>query len=98
MAANLPPAFPPELQRYVTEVRTYFPELPRLLDEGHGGKYVVVKADQLFGVWDTQRDAVQAGRDHFPDGGFLAQEIDQRLLDVLGKQFVSIVGSVTLAY
>lgn len=87
MTADLPPVFPPELQPLAAEVRTYFRELPRLLDEGRDGKFVIVKADGLFGIWDTQRDAIQAGRALFPDGGFLAQQIDHRFLDVLGTQF-----------
>ena len=33
MATDLPPVFPPELKPLATEVRTYFRELPRLLDD-----------------------------------------------------------------
>jgi hypothetical protein len=97
VATELPPVFPPQLQPLATEVRTYFRELPRLLDAGHDRRFVVVKGDALYGVWDTQRDAIQAGRDRFPEGGFLAQEIDRRVLTVLGGHFTE-PASVTLAY
>lgn len=87
MSAELPPVFPPQLQPLATEVRTYFRELPRLLDEGYGGQFVLVKGDALYGVWDTQMDAIRVGRDRFPDGVFLAQKIDQQFLDLLGSYF-----------
>jgi hypothetical protein len=89
MATDLPPVFPPQLQPLAAEVRTYFRELPRLLDEGYAGRFVLVKGDALFGVWDTQMDAIRAGRDRFPDGVFLAQKIDQRFLDLLGSHFAA---------
>lgn len=87
MTATLPPVFPAKLQPLAKEVRTYFLELSRLLDEGCGGKFVVVKDDAIHGIWDNQRDAIQAGRDRFPEGGFLAQEVDRRYLDILGGYF-----------
>lgn len=85
--AALPPSFPPTLQPLTAEVHTYFRELPGLLDGGHDGRFVVVKGDGLFGVWDTQWDAIQFGREKFPDGVFLAQEIDRRFLDAFGQHF-----------
>jgi hypothetical protein len=97
MSQDLPPVFPPQLQPLATEVRTYFRELPRLLDDGQAGRFVLVKGDATYGVWDTQRDAIQAGRDRFPDGVFLAQKIDQRFLDLLGGYFAQPT-AVTLAY
>jgi hypothetical protein len=85
--AALPPGFPPELNALATEIHTYFRELPRLLDEGGGGKFVVVKGDGLFGVWDTHLDAIQHGHALFGEERFLAQAIDHRLLDVFGTFF-----------
>ncbi|MBA4062146.1 MAG: hypothetical protein C0501_00240 [Isosphaera sp.] len=91
MTANpppaLPPGFPPALADLATEIHAYFRELPRLLAEGEDGRFVVVKGDELFGVWDTQLDAIQHGQSKFEDGRFLAQEIDPRLLDAFGSFF-----------
>lgn len=90
MTANppaLPPGFPPELNVLAPEIHTYFRALPRLLDEGNEGKYVVVKGDELFGVWDTHLDAIQHGRFQFLTERFLAQRIERRLLDVFGAFF-----------
>ena len=49
----------------------------------------------MFGVWDTYRDAIQAGHDRFEDGVFLAQKIDPRLLDTFGEFFSSAVPPVS---
>ncbi|VTU01752.1 unnamed protein product [Gemmataceae bacterium] len=91
MTANappaLPPGFPPELGTLATEIHTYFGELPRLLDEWGEAKFVVVKGQELFGVWDTHLDAIQHGRILFGEERFLAQELDYRLLNAFGPFF-----------
>lgn len=62
-----------------TEIRTYFRELPRLLAEGHEGRFVLIKGDQVISIWDTFDDACQAARERFGFGeAFLAQPIDSR--------------------
>jgi hypothetical protein len=63
-----------------TEARTYFRELPRLLDEGHEGRVALIKGDEVLSIWDTEGDAYQAGSDLFFLKGeaFLAQPIDSR--------------------
>ena len=93
MTPELPPGFPPELSALATEIHTYFRELPRLLAEGEDGRIVVVKGAELFGVWDTHHDAIQLGHERFPDGKFLAQEIDARFLDAFGAFFSPPVAS-----
>jgi hypothetical protein len=106
MTANppptLPPGFPPELNALATEIHTYFRELPRRLEDGNEGKFVVVKGTNLFGVWDTHLDAIQHGRFQFEGGRFLAQRIERRLLDAFGPFFelqgAGVTGAATLAY
>src|SRR5207253_2714923 len=62
-----------------TEIRTYFRELPRLLEEGHEGRCALIKGDQVLSIWDTPGDAYQAGRERFGLGvAFLTQPIDSR--------------------
>lgn len=89
MTPALPPGFPPELATLSPEIHTFFRELHRLLAEGEERRFVVVKGNELFGVWDTYHDAIQYGHDRFPDGKFLAQEIDGRFLDAFGSFFQS---------
>jgi hypothetical protein len=60
------------------EIATYRRELPRLLAEGHAERFVLIKGDEVIGVWDTSDDAYQAGCQRFGTGPFLAQPVDQR--------------------
>ena len=56
-------ALPPDVPNSpVAEEWTLFcRELPRLLNEGHRGRYALVKAGHDVTVWDTLRDAIHAG-------------------------------------
>jgi hypothetical protein len=47
------------------EIATYLREFPRLLAEGHVGRHVLIRGDDILGIWDQRGDAVQAGRDRF---------------------------------
>lgn len=49
-----------------TEWEAFRHELPRLLAEGHEGRYVLIKGDRIIGLWDDQREAVAEGRRLFP--------------------------------
>ena len=69
------------------ELRTFYRALPRLLKEGGQNKYVVVRGNETFNVWDHYRDASQFGYQSFDDGKFLSQKIDSRMLAVLAKYF-----------
>lgn len=63
------------------EINTYRRELPRLLAEGEEGKFVLIKGDQVIGVWDTFDDAYQAGSLLYGLDVFLAQPIESRYLN-----------------
>lgn len=65
----------PEGSRFADEWRAYKREVLRLLAEGHAGRYVLVKGDQVLSVWDTLRDARQAGYERFGMEPFLVREI-----------------------
>jgi hypothetical protein len=62
------------------EINTYRRELPRLLAEGHEGRAVLIKGDQVISIWDTAEDAYQAGAERFGLDVYLAQPIDSRYL------------------
>jgi hypothetical protein len=53
------------LKLYEQEIATYMRELPRLLEENEEGRYALIKGDMILSTWDTQRDAIQAGREKF---------------------------------
>ncbi len=59
------------------EMATYRRELDRLLREGEVGRFALIHGDELVSVWDTRRDAVQAGHDKFDRDRFLVQQIQR---------------------
>lgn len=56
------------------ELATFRRELDRLLTESPG-KWVLVRADEVVGVFDTYQDAIRVGYQRFGLGGFLVQRI-----------------------
>jgi hypothetical protein len=54
----------------------YLRELPRLLAEGHSGRYALLKGDEVVSVWDTQRDVLQAGYERFGLDPFTVKKIE----------------------
>ena len=44
-------------------------ELPRLLAEGHANRWTLIRQGAVLGVWDTYRDALQAGYERFSQPG-----------------------------
>jgi hypothetical protein len=67
------------LKLFEKEIATYRRELPRLLEEGHAWRHALIKGDEILSVWDTQGDAIQAGRERFgPDAPIFIKTIDPR--------------------
>jgi hypothetical protein len=58
------------------EWETFQRELPRLLQEGHRGKYALIRGDAIDSVWPTLDEAMAAGYDRFGVDPFMAQEIN----------------------
>jgi hypothetical protein len=50
-------------------------QLPRLLAEGHEGKWAVVKREEIVALYPTEREALTAGHTTFPLQHFLVQPI-----------------------
>jgi hypothetical protein len=57
------------------ELATYQRELPRLLKEGHEGKYALIHGDQVHSLWPDEDAAYEAGCEHFGLEPFLAQQV-----------------------
>jgi len=83
MNATLPQALEP----FREELSTYYKELPRLLEESCEGKYVVIKGNEIHGIWDTLSDARQYGYLRFELVPFLSQKVDSRFLEMLEPLF-----------
>jgi hypothetical protein len=73
---------PESLQPFAAELATYLRELPRLLDEGEEGRWVMIQGNTVLSTWDTFRDARQAGYERFGlDRPFMTQKVDRRDLE-----------------
>ena len=44
-----------------TELAVFQHEKERLIREGHENRYVLIHGDKIDSIWDTQKDAIQAG-------------------------------------
>jgi len=66
------------LKLYEHEIATYLRELPRLLAEGHAGHYVLIKGDEIVGIWNAQEDAIEAGRERFGLEPIFVKKVDPR--------------------
>jgi hypothetical protein len=67
----------PEEHELYQEWKTYLRELPRLLAEGHEGKSVLIKGDDIIGVFATHREAMAAGYDRYLRKGFMVQTVQE---------------------
>lgn len=59
------------------EQATYEREKARLLAEGEAGRFAVIHGDEVASVWDTYRDASQAGAERFGLGTYMIKQILQ---------------------
>lgn len=66
---------PPESDPLRCEWLTFKREAYRLIAEGHKGRFALIKADEVVSVWDTRRDASQAGHERFGLEPFMIQEV-----------------------
>jgi hypothetical protein len=47
------------------EVQTFQRELPRLLAEGHEGKWALIKGDEIIGLFPTMDEGYRVGLERF---------------------------------
>ena len=66
------------LKLYEKEIATYLRELPRLLEEGEEGRHALIKGGEILSIWDTENDAIQAGRQKFGLDPIFVKMIDER--------------------
>jgi hypothetical protein len=60
---------------FAEEWRTFKREVYPLLNAGNRGRFALIKGEQVVSVWDTLRDALQAGRERFGKEPFFVQEV-----------------------
>jgi hypothetical protein len=70
---------PEQWNRAQRDLETYRLHLARLLQEGHAGKYAIIKDDQIVSIWDSVGDALQAAGERFglePVATYLINPLD----------------------
>src|SRR4051812_41910016 len=70
---------PPPDDVFAKEWAVYKRELPRLLAEGHEGKFVLIKGDALIGVWGDRYEALREGYARFGVVDLYTEEISPLL-------------------
>jgi hypothetical protein len=56
---------------------TYMRELPRLLAEGQEGRFILIKEEEIVGIWDDFQEAIRAGHERFGVVSFLVHHIQE---------------------
>ncbi len=60
------------------EWTTYLREVARLLAEGNEGRHVLIKDDQIIGIWETRDEALEEGYRRFLGQAMLVHQIQTR--------------------
>lgn len=59
------------------ELEIFKKEKAKLKEENSSGGYVVIKEDEILGVWNDREDALKAGIEKYGDVPFLVKNIDE---------------------
>ncbi len=59
------------------ELEIFEKEKAKLKEENSSGGYVVIKEDEILGVWNDREDALKAGLEKYGDVPFLVKNIDE---------------------
>ncbi|MBI2803629.1 MAG: hypothetical protein HYX68_01430 [Planctomycetes bacterium] len=78
---NITPSWEKAIQTYERELATYVRKLPQLIEDGAEGRYALIKGEDILSLWDTQRDAIQAGRERFGLAPICVVKVEGRKLE-----------------
>jgi hypothetical protein len=70
-----------------TEWNFYRREVGRLLAEGHEGRWILIKGEQIIGIWDDEQNADAVAREQFPQQPALVHQIVTEELVFRGPNF-----------
>jgi hypothetical protein len=73
--------------RSSTEWNFYRQQVGRLLGEGHEGRWVLIKDEEIIGIWDTQQQADQVRAQRFLKQDVLIQQVLSREPVLRGPTF-----------
>ena len=57
------------------EMQTFRRELPRLVAEGHEGKWALIKGDEIIGLYESFDDGCRAGWERYLRQRFIVQPV-----------------------
>jgi hypothetical protein len=60
------------------EWNTYRREVQRLLDEGREGQFILIKGEEIIGIWDTEEEAESVARGRYLRQSCLIHQIRSR--------------------
>jgi hypothetical protein len=78
---------PPGGERFLEEWKTFKREVYRLMCCGNRGRFALIKGERVISIWDTENDAIQAGRERFGQEPLFIQEV-QLYLKPLRSGFI----------
>ena len=55
-----------------------FQEVRHELSKTHEGKFVLIKAEEIIGIFNNDKEAIEAGVDQFGDTPFFVSEITEK--------------------
>ena len=61
-----------------TEFKVYRENLPRFRDEHPVGGFVVIRGEEILGIWNDRMDAIRAALRQYGNVSFLVKSIHQR--------------------
>lgn len=59
------------------ELNTYYKNKNTFNEKSPSGGYVVIKGDDVLGIWETRLDALKAGIEKYGNVEFLVKDIDE---------------------
>jgi hypothetical protein len=68
----------PSGSRIATEWNFYRNQVGRLLNEKQEGRWLLIKGEQIIGIWDTEQEAEDVRRQRFPMQDVLMKQICER--------------------
>src|SRR5579859_5404320 len=71
--SELTPSEPDE--PLATEWNVYLREVSRLLAEGYEGQHILIKGEEIIGIFPTHDEALDEGYSHFLQSGFFVHQI-----------------------
>jgi hypothetical protein len=67
-----------EMNLLETEINVYQENLPKFRDQYPMGGFVVIKGEEILGIWNDRMDAIRAALRQYGNVSFLVKNIHER--------------------